>query len=259
MFIAQETVTPDFGLLSSTGILIVSDKFKSFCDHKNVWDYSTALQQLTELVTQHAKIVLGQGISPTQRQRLAETLKFFQTQYDIELCDHVQHRVAKEKVHKAKECNVMVTQPHSLNAQLYQAYLVVDENCAEMSDHQTGEHVQGVILIEAARQMFMACATSYCLCPEASAKIEEMHFTLSEMRVAYHNFIFPIETRIEMEFLGAEVREKTAEGKASIRFYQKEQLCCEVVCTARAFAKKMLKVLETKSARDARRSALMTA
>ena len=87
-----------------------------------------------------------------------------------------------------------------------------------MSDHQTGEHVQGAVLIEAARQMFMACATTYELSPEASAKIGDMQFALNEMRVVFHNFVFPIETRIELQFDGAEVREKTAEGKARITF-----------------------------------------
>jgi hypothetical protein len=52
------------------------------------------------------------------------------------------------------------------------------------------------------------------------------------------------------------VREKTAEGKARITFYQNDKACCEVFCVAQAFSKKMLKVLETKSARSARRNAI---
>jgi hypothetical protein len=76
------------------------------------------------------------------------------------------------------------------------------------------------------------------------------------MRVVFHNFVFPIETRIELHFDGANVRDKTAEGKAHIVFYQNDKVCCEVFCIAQAFSKKMLKVLETKSARSARRSAI---
>lgn len=237
-------------------IYIVSSKFRDFCDGEQIWDYQTALDNLPAIALKVDKIILGQGLGREHRQRLLERLTFLNASRSILLQDHIHQRVAKEKVHKVREHNVMVSAPDYLREGVYQAFLVVDEGCAEMSDHQTGEHVQGAVLIEAARQMFMACATSYELSPEASAKIGDMQFALNEMRVVFHNFVFPIETRIELHFAGAEVREKTAEGKARIVFFQNDKACCEVFCTAQAFSKKMLKVLETKSARSARRSAI---
>lgn len=234
-------------------VYIVSPKFRDFCDSERVWDYYTALDNLPNIARSVNTIILGQGLGKEHRQQLLECLKFLNTR-TIRVLDHIHQRAAKEKVHKARDSNVMVSSPTQMTAESYEAYLVVDETCAEMSDHQTGEHVQGAVLIEASRQMFMACATSFDLSPEASAKIGEMHFALNEMRVVFHNFVFPIETRIELHFDGADVREKTAEGKAHIKFYQHDKICCEVFCTAQAFSKKMLQVLETKSARSARRA-----
>lgn len=237
-------------------IYIVSAKFRDFCDGEQILDYQSALDQLPSLARRVDKIILGQGLGQEHRQGLLERLKFLNAKRAIILQDHIHQRVAKEKVHKVREHNVMVSAPERLASGLFEAFLVVDEGCAEMSDHQTGEHVQGAVLIEAARQMFMACATTYELSPEASAKIGDMQFALNEMRVVFHNFVFPIETRIELHFDGAEVREKTAEGKARITFYQNDKACCEVFCVAQAFSKKMLRVLETKSARSARRNAI---
>ncbi|HEY6528839.1 MAG TPA: AfsA-related hotdog domain-containing protein [Cellvibrionaceae bacterium] len=237
-------------------IYIVSSKFRDFCDSEQIWDYQTALENLHRIARNVDKIILGQGLGHEQRQRLLESLKFLSDSRSILVQDHIHQRVCKEKVHKIRDNNVMVSSPQRVNERTFEAYLVVDENCAEMSDHQTGEHVQGAVLIEAARQMFMACATTFELSPEASAKLGDMQFALNEMRVVFHNFIFPIETRIELHFDGANVREKAAEGKAHIVFYQNEKVCCEVFCIAQAFSKKMLKILETKSARSARRSAI---
>lgn len=246
----QESITtPEL----DCAIYIVSSKFKDFCDSDRVWDFQLALENLPALVRSNRTILLGQGLGKDHRQQLLQALKFLDSSH-VRVLEHIHERVAKEKVHKVRDCNVMVSTPQQIDTQTYQAYLVVDESCAEMSDHQTGEHVQGAVLIEASRQMFMACATSFELSAEASAKIGEMHFALNEMRVVFHNFVFPIETRIELFFDGADVREKTAEGKGHIKFFQNDKVCCEVFCTAQAFSKKMLKVLETKSARTVRRA-----
>jgi hypothetical protein len=253
MLTALDYQEPSTAAASDSAIYIVSPKFKDFCDGERVWDFHSALENLPALVHSNNTLMLGQGLGKDQLQQLLQALKFLNSSH-VRVLDHLHQRAAKEKVHKVRDCNVMVSSPEQLNAQTFEAYLVVDESCAEMSDHQTGEHVQGAVLIEASRQMFMACATSFELSAEASAKIGEMHFALNEMRVVFHNFVFPIETRIEMFFDGADVREKTAEGKAHIKFFQNGKVCCEVFCTAQAFSKKMLKVLETKSARTVRRA-----
>ncbi len=256
MLTATERLNLNSEAPSENAIYIVSAKFRDFCDGEQIWDYQSALDQLPTIARKVDKIILGQGLGQEHRQGLLDRLKFLNARRPIALQDHIHQRVDKAKVHKVREHNVMVSAPECIGDGLYNAFLVVDESCAEMSDHQTGEHVQGAVLIEAARQMFMACATTFELSPEASAKIGDMHFALNEMRVVFHNFVFPIETRIELHFAGADVREKTAEGKARITFYQNDKACCEVFCVAQAFSKKMLKVLETKSARSARRSAI---
>ena len=233
---------------------IVSDKFKPFCDHKIVWDYQSALGCLGELASSFDAIVIGQGVGNTDLVRIQEALKFVHGYTGTTIVEHLSKKVSKDKVHKTKECNVMVCVPKIIGEGVFESYLVVDENCAEMSDHQSGEHVQGALLIEAGRQMFMACATSYELDPEASRKMGVMKFALSEMKITFHNFVFPIETRIELHFLGAKTRDKCADGHCEVKFYQNGQLCCEVFCAAKAFSEKMLSALESRSARQARRS-----
>jgi hypothetical protein len=257
MNIANNQLSAQLNPQPLKAIYVVGSKFKDFCDYKSVWDYQTAIDQLPRLSASLNTIIMGQGISDDANQSFQECLKFIDKHNDIQLVEHISKKVSKDKVHKAKQCNVMVSMPTPLREGVFSSHLIVDENCAEMSDHQTGEHVQGALLIEAARQMFMACATSFELDAEVTRKIGQQKFALSEMKVTFHNFVFPIATRIELHFKGAETRDNCADGFCEVKFIQNDKLCCEVFCAAKVFSEKMLQVLETRSAKQARSSLAM--
>lgn len=238
-------------------IYVVGLKFKSFCDYNTVWDIHTAIAQLPEIARTYERIILGQGISTKDCAMLTTNLRLIDAHKTIQLVEHISRQVDKEMVHKSRDCNVMISHPVQIHPSTYESYLIIDDSCAEMSDHRSADQIQGSVLIEAARQMFMACVSEYGFSSETKAKIDEMQFSLSEVRALFHLFIFPLETRVELRFCSSQVRDKSAIGKAHVKFFQNSNLCCEVFCEAQALSTELLKTIAAKSARHARRSAIV--
>lgn len=79
--------------------------------------------------------------------------------------------------------------------------LLIDENCELMQDHQSGQHVQGMVLIEAARQGMIAIAEQYFI-PDNEI---DYAFVLNDMSVKYNNFTFPVAASIECRIVGSKI------------------------------------------------------
>lgn len=62
-------------------------------------------------------------------------------------------RETTRNTHKNKAENVLISEVSQIDVASYQCHLLIDDGCAEMADHVTGQHVQGMVLLEACRQM----------------------------------------------------------------------------------------------------------
>lgn len=60
-----------------------------------------------------------------------------------------------------------------MNTNIFESHLMLNDRCAEMSDHVTGQHLQGMILIEAARQMTLAVTEMYFIDSNDREKISD--------------------------------------------------------------------------------------
>src|SRR6056297_3072091 len=63
--------------------------------------------------------------------------------------------------HKRETCNTLISRPERLDEDHYTLDICIDQDCELMGDHQSGQHVQGMILVEAARQAFLAVTETY--------------------------------------------------------------------------------------------------
>lgn len=233
---------------------IVSSRFAEFADNVTVFTVDTAMANPQSILASCNCIMLGQGLSRDEAQQLTACLLLGSPEGAPAIIDWVSKKADKETVHKIKDSNVLITAPTRLSDHLFESHLVVDDDCAEMSDHQTGEHIQGAVLIEAARQMFMASTITYSMVPSLRGKTGPVKFILSEMQVLFHGFIFPVHTRITLEFGEIRTEGGRASGSCQVGFYQFDNRCCEVRCTANAYPEKTLVVLETRSANTVRRN-----
>ncbi|MFG1599005.1 AfsA-related hotdog domain-containing protein [Klebsiella quasipneumoniae] len=112
-------------------------------------------------------------------------------------------------VHKRKKANILITSPEQRDEDSYCARLILQDASELLCDHQTGQHIQGMVLIEAARQTIIATSEKFLLA-EAGVAMAEKYFTLSSLQVAFSCFVFPLPVTIVLNVCHAKVQPMAA-------------------------------------------------
>lgn len=216
-------------------IFVVGDKFNEFGQHDQV----LTLTGLTALLRQEhgahsladMTLVAGQGISEADVQRIVDAAPHG----SIDPCILLNHpvRAGLHTTHKRRLRNSIISSPRRINADLYEVDLLVDERSELMSDHQTGQHIQGMILVEAARQMFLAVTEAFFIDDEDH---REYYFVINQMDVKYMAFVFPLGATLRYEIL----EKKTSDPErlsffAKISVHQSTNVVTEVMVRFTAF------------------------
>jgi hypothetical protein len=136
---------------------------------------------------------IGQGVSNKDLKDFIEVINDSEYRKYYELDDaylnfqsDAEHR---KSVHKHKLSNVMISPPANLGSNCFISSVCLQNECAELSDHSTGQHVQGMVLIEAARQMVLSVSENYLLNDEQKYKSA---FVIKNMNINFKNFMFPV-------------------------------------------------------------------
>ncbi len=191
-------------------LLVVGDKFYPYVQGKDAITASQ-LQGLLSLPVQflpsaeRTLLVPGQGLGDDRvRDLLAAASTSANVQhFDFSLWHSLPRRASGALTHKHREENVLISAPRQLAEHEYEMHLLIDERCELMSDHQSGQHVQGMILVEASRQMTIAVTESFLL-PEGRES-KDYAFVLNQMSVSYNNFTFPIGAIIRCRMVSQDV------------------------------------------------------
>lgn len=91
--------------------------------------------------------------------------------------------------HKHNQKNVLISEPIKLQKDHFYCNLIVFKNNELIIDHQTGQHIQGMILIEAIRQMFIAVAEKY-----TNSKIKP-YVIFNNFKIRFQSFYISIGSR----------------------------------------------------------------
>lgn len=137
-------------------IYIVGDKFISCSRYENIFTVSQFLEILKKRELKKSQVIVGQGINKSTLDIIQDEINKTNARQEIVLKEKVSNKVDKEMVRKNKSDNVLITTPELIrmgSETIFTASLAVDENCAEMADHVTGQHIQGCLLTEAALQL----------------------------------------------------------------------------------------------------------
>lgn len=237
-----------------TGVVfyIIGDKFRNFADGNIVLAYSDAVEHV-RILAQIAKcVVFGQGVGMSQVMRFNDVLLAASGTRAIRVLHRHHQKVQKELVDKSLDSNVFISSPEPCGSRSFHSHLLVDGDCAELSGVKSGEHLQGVLLVEAARQMYMACVRIYNVAPEFSIGLEPVHFTLNKLSVNFDHFVFPLTARLKLTLDDIKVDGAFAHGVATIKVIQFDRTCCDMKFSASAYTAKFFKSLETRSAIKAR-------
>lgn len=242
--------------MNTKNFYIVGEKFVEFTKHQNVMTVLGLEKFINNLYSASERtnslFVIGQGVRRDMFDNLKITIKeknleqFIQFKNEKLLCQREDKRI----VHKHKVENVMITKPvpcGDVNND-YKSSLILDDRCAELSDHVTGQHLQGMVLTEAARQMMTAVGERYLL--EKDEKCNS-YFSLNKLLPEFKSFAFPLEMDIYYyEKQIDRVPKRCLKSTALISFVQGGKVVCEVEICFSIFNKDFMSHIEQKAASE---------
>lgn len=193
-----QTILEVIHMLEKT-LLVVSDKFHHFAMKNDVItksDLCSILCAENLIFPELTKINLmfGQGFSEEALEHIKKLLSTSEhaKNFDLKALDNVPKRASKQLTHKHKEENILISHPKRQSACTFKMDMLIDENCEMMADHQTGLHIQGMILVEAARQASMAVIEHFLV----QNTDEKLYFLFNNLNVNYNRFAFPLPTTL---------------------------------------------------------------
>jgi hypothetical protein len=232
-------------------IHVVGDRFIHFTqDNANVLTITQLEERLVRgELGQEMRIMIGQGIQHERIQRIQALCSYPEYASRISFYPSPDIRRAEPRLtHKRLPCNVMITLPQKISEDLYKAYLLVDEECAEMSDHLTGQHMQGMVLAEAGRQMVIAVTEQFVIKNEPG---QTSFLVINTFDVAFHSFAFPVVTEIECRFSDTRLGKRgTMLSGAEIRFIQGGECVMSGAAKFSAYDSSFMRVREAGKARQ---------
>ncbi|WP_329214532.1 hypothetical protein OG352_04435 [Streptomyces sp. NBC_01485] len=184
-------------------LFLVGDVFAEFAHHPGVLTVSQLTRRIRSgTFPEDADVVRvtpGQGVSLFDVQFVHDTLARRGLTHRVVIDDQALHaRAGREIAHKHRPENVLISWPRPVRADLFEADLLVDADNEVMSDHVTGQHIQGMLAMEAGRQMFIAVAEQFYLAPEA---VGDSYFVIDSFATRYRNFLFPLPAVVRCEVL----------------------------------------------------------
>jgi hypothetical protein len=96
-------------------------------------------------------------------------------------------------VHKHDVDNVLLARLRRTGTDSYGADIRVHGHNEMLADHQSGEHVQGMVIVEAARQLFLAVFESGY---RDRWPLTNFYLVWNSVRLTFDNFLFPVPAQI---------------------------------------------------------------
>jgi hypothetical protein len=182
-------------------ILIVSDKFHEFANRDNVLTKSELYNLIDSdniIFPKLSKTLLipGQGFSESEISDILSLGLISKNgrNFDFSLWHKIPKRASNTLTHKHNIENILISEPKRISSYEFDMDLLINENCEMMHDHQTGLHLQGMLLIEAARQAYLATMEKFYL----QDQDHKNYFIFNALNIEYNKFSFPLPSTIRL-------------------------------------------------------------
>lgn len=212
--------------MKSRSFFVVGDKFHEFAKGKDVLTVGQlkALSRLPHrlLDTRHV-LMLGQGVPDDEVLailRSHESQPELAAHFEISDLRRSLTRAASGLSHKHFSHNTVIGTPVRKAADSFELPLLLDERCELMGDHQTGQHVQGMLLVEAFRQSFLAVTEAFFPFGD-----EPTYFVINSMHIEFQNFVFPLPAHVDYRVVDADVNPRRARYAAAMSVIQEGASC----------------------------------
>ncbi|WP_120635067.1 AfsA-related hotdog domain-containing protein [Ruegeria sp. EL01] len=239
-------------------LIVVADKFAEFTSGKPAVTLSQLRAMLVlpeHMVSGPVQLLPGQGLSDLEIADLLKQIAALDptgSRWDLTLFQNLSDRADAEFSHKRKSCNTLIGSPTKVAKDTYFLDLRIDQECELMGDHQTGQHVQGMLLVEAARQSFLAVTEKYLL----TSMAEKTYFVITSITTEFKGFVFPLPAHIEYRVLSSNVNERRHKYQVEMDFVQGGESRTRVGCAFTVYPHQVITQKEATLALDAAKCAL---
>jgi len=228
--------------MSNDVLILVGDRFANFSCNPEVVCLSDFAAATRSAHATRRWICAGQGISQHHRDIIRARFKARLPQ-----CQATAPQSASRKAtHKRVPHNIMISEPRRRDAATFEADLLLDDRSAEISDHQTGQHIQGLALTEAARQTWTAVSETYLLPPG-----HQKRFVLDEISARFLTFVFPLPALLTLQLLEFRTTPMQSVCSVSVIVEQAGQRAAEIRGKFRAIDERISARMEALAARKA--------
>ncbi|GAB1262276.1 AfsA-related hotdog domain-containing protein [Aurantivibrio plasticivorans] len=232
-----------------SSIAITSKVFDCAGRHPGVYNIDDLLSDVEagafDPSNEQIKFVFGQVFSDEEKQKLKALLSL--SSHNNKYLATMLEPVAGGVVHKRRSDNSLIT-PILKVGDKYMCDLVVPKGNDMVADHVTGEHISGMVLIEAARQMSMAVIDS------RFDDGRKRYQIINELTADFTTFVHPFETRMVMHFDEFRAKGDKCYIDCTVGLWQADSLRTSVrmtgMCFLQSFAQKMESKSMTKILRD---------
>ncbi|QGW89110.1 hypothetical protein EAAEB30_21320 [Enterobacter asburiae] len=176
-------------------IVIVGDRFAKFSENDNVLTLTQALSLLSKDKIGEYNVIFGQGLSKEGIEIIETSLCRNSSNTSVQVSKTHPLRETTRNTHKSKIENVLISETIQSEEETYHCHLLIDDSCAEMADHVTGQHIQGMVLLEACRQMVNSVSERFLIDSSGDSKSYILHKLSSDFK----EYLFPVESTMEME------------------------------------------------------------
>jgi hypothetical protein len=195
-------------------LFVVGDRFRGFVHDDRV----TTVSALCTAVAAGAYDELegslllcrGQGVSPFDRAYVEATIDRRGLQAKLRFAGSEPTVAPRDVAHKQRLENVLLADMRRTGVRTFRADLRVHADNELLLDHQTGEHIQGMIVVEAARQMFLA---AFEVGYRHRWPLHNFYVVWNSVQLAFESFLFPLPAEVVCELSEVDV-----ESPESLRF-----------------------------------------
>jgi A-factor biosynthesis hotdog domain len=192
----------------STVLFIVGDRYQAFAEQTGAKTVSGLVAELRTGLHQRggdpAALVLaeGQGVAEGDWELIREELERCGLSGRACIVPGARGRLAgRDETHKHRPQNVLIAGLDRTGEGTYRAALRIHNDQEFQLDHQAS-HVQGMVILEAARQMYLAVCEQYygSRWPE-----RDYAYVYDRLETTFRNFLFPLDCTLECEVLSADL------------------------------------------------------
>jgi len=239
--------------MSERHLFVVGRKFAEFADGKDALtvDQFQALAALPDrLLGDRPILILGQGVREDEVAALLRAGKEdpgLAAKIELSDLERIADRAPSTLSHKHQAHNTVIGTPRRIGPDRFTMPILIDERCELMGDHQTGQHVQGMLLVEAFRQSFLAVTEAFYPIEGAS------YFVINEMVTRFSGFVFPLPAEIDYRVDRRDANERRSRFRVSMSAIQQGADCAGAEIAFTVYPAEVIAAKEAELAADVTR------